>query len=114
VPPKNSVRSGSSVRRRADCKSDSPGSVAADRAVPKLELERAVWERVMRRLHVINRLLTAVLLALGVRMIVSGLSFASGLAAAIIAVLLVASLALTSHGRQLEPRSPLVVQDDRL
>jgi Flp pilus assembly protein protease CpaA len=66
-------------------------------------LDRAAWEREMRRLIVSNRLLSAVLLAVTVRMIVSGLTLASGFTVAIIAVLLLASLLLTRQGHRLEP-----------
>jgi hypothetical protein len=66
-------------------------------------LDRAAWEREMRRLVVSNRVLSAVLLAVTVRMIVSGLTFASGFVVAIVAILLVASLLLTRQGHRLEP-----------
>jgi hypothetical protein len=69
-------------------------------------LDRAAWEREMRRLIVSNRLLSAVLVAVTVRMIVSGLTLASGFTVAIIAVLLLASLLLTRQGHRLEPPPP--------
>lgn len=70
------------------------------------ELERAVWERVMRRLRVSTRLLSAVLLALVARAIGSGLGFAVELSATIVAFLLLVALLLTRQGRRLEPRVP--------
>jgi Flp pilus assembly protein protease CpaA len=66
-------------------------------------LDRAAWEREMRRLIMSNRLLSAVLLAVTVRMIVSGLTLTTGFTVVIIAILLVASLLLTRQGHRLEP-----------
>jgi hypothetical protein len=71
------------------------------------QLERAVWERVMRRLRVGSGLLAAVLLALVARMIISGVTLTLGVSATIIVVLLAASLMMTAHGRRLEPPRPL-------
>jgi hypothetical protein len=70
------------------------------------ELERAVWERVMKRLRISTRMLSAILLALLARVIVSGLSVATELSAAIITPLLLGSVLLTRHGHRLEPRQP--------
>jgi hypothetical protein len=67
------------------------------------KLERAVWEREMRRLRVSVRLLTAILLALATRSIAAGITPTLGLTGAIVAVLLISSLVLTNHGRRLEP-----------
>jgi hypothetical protein len=69
-------------------------------------LDRAVWEREMRRLRSGSRLLLMVLIALGVRVIVAGLTVVIGLTLAIIGVLFLASLLLTRQGRRLEPRDP--------
>lgn len=66
-------------------------------------LDRAAWEREMRRLIVSNRVLSAVLVAVTVRMVVSGLTLASGFTVLIVAILLVASLLLTRQGHRLEP-----------
>ncbi len=66
-------------------------------------LERAVWEREMRRLRITVRLLTAILLALAARAIVGGINPTLGLTCAVVAVVLVASLLLTNYGRALEP-----------
>jgi Flp pilus assembly protein protease CpaA len=78
-------------------------SVSHRKNRPAAGLDRATWEREMRRLIVSNRLLSAVLVAVTVRMVVSGLTFASGFTVAIVAILLVASLLLTRHGHRLEP-----------
>src|SRR5450759_1035168 len=73
------------------------------REVPVSSTQRAIWEREMRRLSIGRRVLFAVLLALGARVIVSGLNFASGLSLAVVAALFVASLVLTRQGRRLQP-----------
>lgn len=66
--------------------------------------QRAIWERAMRRLRVSVRLLGVVLLALGARMVITGVTVLSALTAAIIAGLLFASMHLAHQGRRLEPR----------
>lgn len=66
-------------------------------------LERAVWERSMSRLRLCNRILTVVLLALAARALLSGFTPAVELTAMMIAVLLLASVLLTVHGRGLDP-----------
>lgn len=66
-------------------------------------IDRLVWERVMRRLHVTARLLAAVLLALAARMILGGPSLVIDLMTAVTAAILLASLLLIRHGRGLEP-----------
>ena len=60
----------------------------------------------MQRLQVAGRVLSAILLALIARAIISGPSTATGLGAGIIAVLLLATVLLTRHGRQVEPPRP--------
>ncbi|MGA2014412.1 MAG: hypothetical protein ABSH51_28330 [Solirubrobacteraceae bacterium] len=60
----------------------------------------------MRRLRVSNRVLAAVLLALAARAVLAGLTVAVGASAAVVAVLLLASLMLTAQGRRLQPSSP--------
>ncbi len=60
----------------------------------------------MNRLRVCNRLLVVVLMALSARALVSGLTITVGLSAAIIMVLLLASVLLTVHGRGLDPEQP--------
>ncbi|MGZ4249427.1 MAG: hypothetical protein ACXVUE_14110 [Solirubrobacteraceae bacterium] len=57
----------------------------------------------MRRLRISTWLLSAVLLALIARVIVSGPSFAGDVSGAFVAILLLASLLLTHRGHQLEP-----------
>ncbi len=57
----------------------------------------------MRRLRISTWLLSAVLLALLARVVVSGPSFAGDVSGAFVAILLLASLLLTHRGRQLEP-----------
>lgn len=60
----------------------------------------------MRRLRSGSRLLLVVLVAIGIRVTVAGLTFVTGLTLAIIGVLFLASLLLTRQGRRLEPRDP--------
>jgi hypothetical protein len=79
------------------------GHRAAPHGTSVVELEPATWERIMRRLRVLTGVLSAVLLALGVRMIVFGPKVVTAATSAIIAVLLVAALLLTRQGRRLEP-----------
>lgn len=59
----------------------------------------------MRQLSVCTRLLAAGLVALGARLVISGPTPVTALSAAILALLLLAALALTRHGRQHQPRS---------
>lgn len=66
-------------------------------------MQRATWEREMRRLSIGRRVLLVVLLAVAARVIASGLNFASGLSLAIVVALFAASLLLTRQGRRLEP-----------
>lgn len=68
-----------------------------------VEVRHSVWERTMRRLGVVIRLLAAALLALCARILTSGPNFPSELAAGIIAALLIASTLLARHGRRNEP-----------
>jgi hypothetical protein len=76
----------------------------------RLELERAVWERVMKRLRVSTRVLSLVLIALLIRMTASGPSVAAEVAGAIVAGLLLASVLLTRQGHQIEPPTPAVAR----
>jgi hypothetical protein len=64
-------------------------------------LEQTIWEREMRRLRVSVRGLIAVLWALGVRMLIDGLTVATALSGAIIALLLLAALLLIRQGHRL-------------
>ncbi len=80
------------------------------REVPVSSTQRAIWEREMRRLNIGRRVLLAVLLAVGARVILSGLNVASGLSLTIVAALLLASLRLSRQGRRLESSQPLVVE----
>ncbi len=59
----------------------------------------------MRRLRVTVRLLAAVLLALSVRVVVSGINVVIGLTGVVVASLLIDSLLLARQGRRLEPTS---------
>jgi hypothetical protein len=69
------------------------------------ELRRAIWEREMNRLRTGARVLSAVLVALIARVLISGPNFATELSGGIIAVLLLATVLLTRRGHQLEPPS---------
>jgi hypothetical protein len=62
---------------------------------------------VTKRLRISTQPLSAILLALIARVILSGLSVATELSAWIIAPLLLASALLTRHGHRLEPRRPI-------
>lgn len=75
------------------------------------QLRRSAWEREMRRLGVIVRVLAAVLLALAARVLVSGINAVIGVTGGIVAGLLVAALLLTRQGRRLEP-TPRGKRDD--
>jgi hypothetical protein len=68
----------------------------------------------MRRLRRGNRLLTAVLLALGARVVIAGLTFASGLSAGVVGALLLTSLLLPQYGHRLEPAAGQPVERDQL
>ena len=57
----------------------------------------------MRILNTIARYLVAGLLALAVRMLLDGLTFAGGLAVALLVVLLLTCFGLRRRGRRLEP-----------
>lgn len=59
----------------------------------------------MRRLRVTVRLLAAALLALSVRVVVSGINVVIGLTGGFVACLLIVSLLLARQGRRLEPTS---------
>jgi hypothetical protein len=65
-------------------------------------MQRATWEREMRRLSIGRRVLLVVLVALGARVAVSGLNAAGVLSLAIVAALLVVSLVLSRQGHRLE------------
>lgn len=65
----------------------------------------------MRRLRVSVRLLVAALLALAVRIVVSGINAVIGFTAAIVAGLLVVALLLARQGRRLEPTSREKLRD---
>jgi TRAP-type mannitol/chloroaromatic compound transport system permease large subunit len=87
------------------------GRLADSHASSPRRLDREVWERETRRLLVTARILAAVLLALVVRAVVSGITTAIGVAGAIVAGLLVGSVALARQGRRLEPTSRKVLRD---
>jgi 4-amino-4-deoxy-L-arabinose transferase-like glycosyltransferase len=67
------------------------------------DLRHAIWEREMKRLGVVTRLLAAVLLALVARILIFGSTVTTGLTATVIAALTLASLLLTRYGRRHEP-----------
>ncbi len=71
------------------------------------EVVQAIWEREMRRLSVITRLLGTVLLALGARMLVTGPTLSSAVTAGVTVILLLAAILLTRRGRKLKPASSL-------
>ncbi len=66
-------------------------------------LARATWVREMRILNTIARCLAAGLLALTAHALLDGLTFAGGLAGAVLVVLLLTCLGLLRRGHQLEP-----------
>ncbi len=66
-------------------------------------LARATWVREMRILNTIARCLAAGLLALTAHALLDGLTFAGGLAGAVLVVLLLTCLGLLRGGHQLEP-----------
>lgn len=66
-------------------------------------LERKVWEREMRTVRTVVRILTVVLLALLARALITGLTTPLAIAAIIIGGLLLAALALYRRGRAIEP-----------
>jgi hypothetical protein len=69
------------------------------------DIERGVWERAMRQLRVCSRLLAAVLVAVGARIVITGATPLTAVTATIIAVLLAASLLLSRQGRRHQPAS---------
>jgi hypothetical protein len=81
------------------------GNEAAERGSRDAEitLSRTVWERQMRNLRIIVRLLAIVLVVLVARALLSGATLAVGVAGATVAVLLLAALGLARQGRRLEP-----------
>jgi hypothetical protein len=79
----------------------SPGSAHPSR----IDSQHAIWEREMRRLAAGIRLLVVVLVALLARTVISGPTFANGLAALISAALIVMSWLLARFGRRHEPPS---------
>jgi hypothetical protein len=101
-----------SVRsRRLDAAAGARGRPSRSQARTRDQLRRSAWEREMRRLRVIVRLLAVVLLALAARMVVSGINAVIGVTGGIVAGLLVAALLLTREGRRLEP-NPRGKRDD--
>ena len=85
---------------------DERGHPSHSHAGSPAQLERAVWEREMKRLRLSARLLGAVLVALGVRVVVSGINVTIAVTAGIVTGLLVLCLVFTRQGRRLEPTSP--------
>jgi hypothetical protein len=82
-----------------------PGHPARAPTPPNPRLQRAVWELQMKRLRLIGRVLSGVLLALGARMVADGLTPTFAVTAGVIIVLLAASLGLARQGRRLKPTS---------
>jgi hypothetical protein len=68
---------------------------------PTNHLPDAIYERTIGRLRVTAAMLAAVEVALIARAVVDGLNFANGVAGAVIAVMLIASLWLWRTGRRL-------------
>lgn len=87
----------------------SPAPTRRTSATTQAEARHASWEREMKRLSVITRLLASVWLALGVRMLITGPALTSGLLAGVIAGLLLAAIWLTRRGHRVEPSLPAVV-----
>jgi len=84
---------------------------AGSRREPGTVLDRAVWEREIRSLRVIARSLIVVLLAIGARAILDGVTVAVALTGVVVVALLLACLGLLRQGGQLEPRpEPLLSQ----
>jgi hypothetical protein len=71
----------------------------------RIDPQHAVWEREMRRLGVSIRLFAVILAAVVARILIAGLTVASGVIAAVSAVLTLASLLLKRYGHQHEPSS---------
>jgi hypothetical protein len=61
----------------------------------------------MKRLTGLSRLLAAVLIALGARILIAGPNPTSNLSAAISATLLLGSILLARYGRRHAPRTPV-------
>ena len=89
---------------RNDVRQGPAGGARNDRAGAQ-QIEWTVWEREMRRLRMVVRLLAAVLLALVARAVLIGVTPATSLAVVIISVLEIAALILLRQGRRIEPRS---------
>jgi hypothetical protein len=92
-----------SIRRSRpdrDARADEPA--AREPRVAGITLSRAIWEREMRNLRTIVRLLAIVLAVLVARALLSGVTLAMGVAGATVAVLLLAALGLSRQGRRLE------------
>jgi hypothetical protein len=66
-------------------------------------LDRAVWEREMRRLRTAARALGAILIALLARAVTAGLTATLDITAIVIGTLLLAALWLRRHGQSLQP-----------
>ena len=81
-----------------------PGGPGRDDRARAHQIEWAVWEREMRRVRTIVRLLAAVLLALVARAVLVGVTAALSLAAVIVSVLEIIALILLRQGRRVEPR----------
>lgn len=71
-----------------------------------IDPEHDIWEREMRRLSVSTRLLAVVLAAIVARILVSGLTVVSGIAATLIASLTFAALLLARYVGRHEPVAP--------
>jgi hypothetical protein len=66
-------------------------------------LERKVWEREMRTVRTVVRILSVVLAALLARALITGLTTPLAIAVVIVGGLLLAALALYRRGRAIEP-----------
>jgi len=79
-----------------------PHSVAQS----QIDVRHALWQREMRRLVVLSRLLGAVLLALGARILIVGPNLTTELTTAAIVTLLIAAIVLARCGRRHPPAPP--------
>jgi hypothetical protein len=92
-----------SLARERNGRSDGAQARGATGSQPSHPLERAGWERMMRRLRVSVRLLGVVMLAVIARMAVSGPTPTSVLSASVIGTMLIVALRLIRYGHRIEP-----------
>jgi hypothetical protein len=80
-------------------------SILPVRDTTRSEFQRQVWQREMRHVRLVTRLLGTALIALCIRILISGATTASILTATIVGVLLLTSLLLTRYGQKVEPQT---------